>query len=128
MFNKIVVGILAFLLWIFPNDLGLRAMYQQRSFNMDNSICGVVEAINKSDANALEAMMCLNIKQNVEDLQGEIDKILDAIDEVIDSYSWTKGYSRDSKADGERLYYQSVDISFRLSDVACPHSLVHCLS
>lgn len=48
----------------------------------------VIYAVENKDASAMEAVMCKNIKDNFDDLTGEINKMLSYIEGDIESITW----------------------------------------
>jgi len=105
MFSRILAAILAFFALLFP---GL-----QKTKPLDNEVVAntVISALKTNDIVALEALMCLNIKQNVPDLPGEIRKLLDAIEGDKIEYSWKKmgGYS-ESNGKGKSISQNYLDV------------------
>lgn len=59
----------------------------------------VISSVENKDAAAMEEVMCKNIKDNYEDLTGEINNMLSLIEGKIDSTSWERGYA-ESQSDG----------------------------
>lgn len=51
----------------------------------------VIYAVENKDASAMEAVMCKNIKDNFDDLTGEINKMLSYIEGDIESITWETG-------------------------------------
>jgi len=86
---------------------------QRLSFSMNASVTKVMNAIKARDIAALEAMMCLNIKQNIEDLPGEIGELIDAIDGKITEYTWSRGGGTEmSDRDGRLMDQDDSGIKF----------------
>lgn len=56
MISKIIVGLLAFLLGIFPNWGGLQYQYQQMTYNRTVIADSIIEAVLARDIAALEAI------------------------------------------------------------------------
>jgi len=116
MLNQIIAGILSFLLWLFPNSMGLLANWQSRMFNTSSSIGAVMDAVKTRDIATLESMMCKNIKDNVLDLSDEIGVLVDAVDGDISKYRWERGSNYvERKNDGRQINQQSVFIDFTTS-------------
>lgn len=74
----------------------------------------IISAIKEKDVVALEALMCRNIKENVNNLPEEIGKLMDAIDGEIINSSWKNVGNYDAKhgADGAIL---QVDMAIYLT-------------
>ena len=75
----------------------------------------ILAAIKTRDADALEAMMCLNIKQNVDDLPGKIREFLDGIEGTIISVERRGGggaYS-ESRGNGKRITQIGMDFTIK---------------
>ncbi|MBQ9849766.1 MAG: DUF5104 domain-containing protein [Clostridia bacterium] len=60
----------------------------------------VIYAVENKDASAMEAVMCKNIKDNFDDLTGEINKMLSYIEGDIESVTWQR-LGAYSQSDGE---------------------------
>ena len=78
-FTKILVGILALLLWILPGSDSLNFFYNRASLDRNQVVADVVDAINTRNVGKLQAMMCLDIQENVADLPAEISNFYDAV-------------------------------------------------
>lgn len=109
-FSKIIAFIMTVLMALFPNAFLVQR--QQR----DNSpeIWGpkIIEAIQEDDVEALENMMCLNIRQNVENLPEQIQYLYDCIEGEIITIEWDYGgdsYS-ESQQDGKAIAQVGIDI------------------
>ncbi|MCL2301278.1 MAG: DUF5104 domain-containing protein [Firmicutes bacterium] len=119
MFAKFITGLLAFLLMLFPNSLGLQSSYQSRTFDRDATAHAVLNAIEARDVDALAAMMCKNIKQYVPGLSGKIKKLYDAIDAIDDkaniSWKWLGVYS-ETQRDGKHIVQSDLNVYFETAD------------
>ncbi|MCL2298962.1 MAG: DUF5104 domain-containing protein [Firmicutes bacterium] len=82
--NKIIVGILTFLVWIMPWFTPLYTELQRRTFDENVIWSAVVQHVENHDAAALAAMSRPWLKNNVSDLTGKITALLDAIDGNIE--------------------------------------------
>jgi len=98
--TNIILSILTFLLMLFPNCTRLQVEYRTRIVARDVTAGNIVRAMNERDIDALEAMMCLNIKQNTGDLPGKIGEMLDMINGEISDYSWERA-GGDTITDGK---------------------------
>jgi len=79
----------------------------------------IITAITEKDVAALEEMMCLNIKQNVEGLSEKIDKLVNSIEgEVLGVEEGLDhgggGYSG-KQADGRQMLKSGIDLFFTTS-------------
>ena len=81
--SKIIAGIISFILFIFPNCKSALAYQQNASFNKDQVVIEIMDAVTTRDIEALQAMMCKNIKTNVPNLSVKIGELIDAIDGEI---------------------------------------------
>lgn len=88
LYNKFLIGLTAFLLMLFPNSGSLQFNHLVQTNNTNIAAPKIISAIKEKDVDALEALMCRNIKENVNNLPEEIRKLMNSIDgEIIDS-SW----------------------------------------
>ena len=86
---------------------------QRLSFNMDSSVTKVMNAVKARDIQALESLMCLNIRENEEDLPGKIGELIDAIDGKVTEYTWSRGAGHESSSgDGRLLDQEDSGIHF----------------
>lgn len=84
-FAKIISSVIAFLFMLFPNNGALQYSHLQITNHTNIAAPKIIEAVKARDIDALEAMMCLNIKQNTENLPEKIGELLDSIDgEIIE--------------------------------------------
>lgn len=84
--TKIIIGIVSFLLVLFPFSSTLLATHQQLSFTGVQEITSdIVEAIKLNDVEAIEDMLSEETRQSIEDPQKEISIFFQAIDgEIVD--------------------------------------------
>ena len=87
--TNFIIKVLVFLLMLFPNSAYLQGQYQLTIFDTRTTVNSIMDAIETRDINVLEAMMCNNIKQNVDDLPGEIGVLIDTIDGEIITRDWS---------------------------------------
>jgi len=117
MFNKIILGFLAFLLWIFPNSKALNFSYDKTFYDKQTIADTVMTAVKSQDAEALTAMICKNIKDNTSDLSDQIATLFGytngATNYTVDGggaeYSGNRGSNHIIKRD--------VDIKYQISEV-----------
>jgi len=85
-FLRIEIAIVAFLIFLMPwaESLGLGFTYARLTVNHTQIAAEVVAAINTKDVEKLQSMMCLNIKDNVNDLPTKISDFCDAVLTVTD--------------------------------------------
>jgi len=112
MFAKIITGVLAFLLVLFPDWGSLQYQYQMRIFDRDKITASIVKAIDARDSAALKDLMCLNIKENVEDLSGKIDEVISTINGKVTKYRVESAGQYSSARDGKRVNQIGWDIYF----------------
>lgn len=100
---KIISSIIVFLYMLFPNWGAVQYSYLQIYNNTNVAGPKIMEAVKERNIDALEAMMCFNIKQNVQNLHGKIGEMLELIKGDITEASWEGGGSsydigKDNKA------------------------------
>jgi len=114
--TNIILSILTVLLMLFPNCTRLQVEYRTRIFSRDFKAANLVRIINERDIDALEELMCGNIKQNTSDLSGMFENLFDAIDGKIVEFSWevSGGYEA-NHGNGKRLSQQHYRLDFSTS-------------
>jgi len=111
MFNTIIIWILTFLLWLFPNWSNNQLQHLIRTNNTAIAAPKIISAIENKDVPALEALMCKNIKDNVENLPGKIGELVNAIEGEITNSTWkTRGSYQETGAGGRRIVQSGIDI------------------
>lgn len=97
-FTKVISLIMSVLFALFPNAfVGARQQYEN---NFDKWAPIIIEAIRTEDVELLESAMCLNIKQNTDELPQKIQKFYDLIEgEIVEVYNNESG-SGWSSSDG----------------------------
>lgn len=111
-FVKIIVSLLSILSVIFPNSKNLITMRQQYENDPAKWLPIIVEAIKENDVKTVEDLMCKNIKDNTEDLSGEIQALYDCIEGDIVSIEWEYrggGYSEQHR-DGRVISQEGLSI------------------
>lgn len=79
----------------------------------------VISSVENKDAAAMEEVMCKNIKDNYEDLTGEINNMLSLIEGEIDSTSWERGYAvSQSDGNGKTVSHNALSIKVNTTDGA----------
>lgn len=101
--KSFIIKVLVFLLTLFPNSAYLQGQYQLTVFDYAATQNSITEAIKTRNVDALEAMMCQNIKQNVDDLLGEIGALIDTINGEITSWDWSPSSSYDAAKYGKKI-------------------------
>ena len=97
LYGKFVLWLTAFLLMLFPNSGSLQYNYLVQTNNTNIAAPKIISAIKAKDVDALEALMCQNIKENVNNLPEEISKLMDSIDGEIINSSWENVGNYDAK-------------------------------
>lgn len=114
--RKIILFVLPVLLILFPTYGPFISIDQQ--FHNSTTVVGpvIAQAFVDRDVEALEEYMCLNIKENVDDLPGEIQKLYDLIDGEITETSFdyhTGGAHMKNTAQKEQYYNIVLKISLQ---------------
>lgn len=82
-FHKIISAFLSLLILLFPGSF--ENLRQQRDNQFNDWVPVIIEAIKTENVKQLEDLMCLNIRQNTENLPEKIQEFYDCIEgEVID--------------------------------------------
>ncbi len=123
--KNFIIGLLAFLLTFFPNCNPLYYEYLQLTNHTNIAAPKIIEAVKERDVDALEAMMCLNIKQNTENLHARIGELLDAIDgEIIEITYKPSGFSYiGNEQDGRSLIQSGMVFNIKTSTSAGTYCL-----
>lgn len=85
MLERIIAFIMSILMTIFP------FFGEKKTVSNEEVAEAVIYAVENKDASAIEAVMCKNIKDNFDDLTGEINKMLSCIEGDIESITWETG-------------------------------------
>lgn len=101
--KNFIIKVLVFLLTLFPNSAYLQGQYQLTVFDYAVTQNSITEAIKTRNVDTLEAMMCKNIKENVDDLPGEIGALIDTINGDITSWDWSPSSSYDAAKYGKQI-------------------------
>jgi len=103
--KNFIISLLAFLLMLFPHSTSLLSISLQITNNTNVAAPKIINAIETSDVAALEALMCLNIKQNIDDLPVKIGELFDAIDGDIIEISWKErgGSYEENRENGKTI-------------------------
>jgi len=111
LYSKFYIGLMAFLLILFPNSGSLQYNYLVQTNHTNIAAPKIINAIKEKDVDVLEALMCQNITDNVNDLTEEINKLINSIDgEIIDS-SWNAvGNYNENRGDGRAILQVDLDI------------------
>ena len=110
--TKFIISLLAFLLFLFPHSTSLLSISQQITNNSNVAAPKIINAIGTGDVAALEALMCLNIKQNVKNLPEKIGELFDAIDGDITEVKWDDGGGsyEGNRENGKTILQVGMDI------------------
>lgn len=116
--RNFIVGLMAFILTLFPGCTPVRSAYQQITNNTNVAAPIIIDAIKERDIDALETIMCNNIKENVEDLPEKIGELIDAIDGEIIESSWEDrgGSYQASDGEGKIIVQAGLDIYFTTTE------------
>ena len=115
-FARIISSVIAFLFMLFPNNGNLQYSYLQQTNSPEIAESKIIEAVTEKDIDALEAMMCLNIKQNTENLHVKIGELLDAIDGEITEITGKPGISYyERREDGRTINQDGIWIYIKTS-------------
>lgn len=107
MFAKIIAFFMSIIMAIFP------FFSEKKTVSNEEVAEAVIYAVENKDASALEAVMCKNIKDNYDDLTGEINAMLSLIEGDIESITWKKfggHYINDGNGKSINQNAQSYDI------------------
>ncbi|MEI6578839.1 MAG: DUF5104 domain-containing protein [Eubacteriales bacterium] len=111
LYSKFYIGLMAFLLMLFPNSGSLQFNYLVQTNSTDIAAPKIISAIKEKDVDALEALMCQNIKENVNNLPEEISKLMDSIDGEIINSSWKNtGNYNENRGNGKAILQVNLDI------------------
>ncbi len=107
MLARIIAFIMSILMTIFP------FFGDKKTISNEEVAEAVIYAVENKDASAMEAVMCKNIKDNFDDLTGEINKMLSCIEGDVESITWKRFggyYENDGKGNSITQNDQSYDI------------------
>lgn len=108
LYKKFLIGLMAFLLMLFPNSGSLQYNYLVQTNHANIAAPKIINAIKEKDVDALEALMCQNIKENVKNLPEEINKLMNSIDGEIINSSWNNVGNYDAKHGDDGAILQVV--------------------
>jgi len=110
MFSRIIAAILAFFIWLFPS------LQKPQPLNAETVANNLMWAVETKDINLFEKQLCLNIKQNVEDLPSKITGLFDAIDGDLVGFTWrTMGGYFERDGSGKSISQNILIIDFTTS-------------
>ena len=84
MLERIIAFIMSILMTFFP------FLEEKKIISNEEVAEAIIYAVENKDESAIEAVMCKNIKDNFDDLTGEINKMLSYIEGDIESITWKK--------------------------------------
>jgi len=117
LYSKFYIGLMAFLLMLFPTSGSLQYLHLQQTNSADIAVPKIISAIKEKNVDALEELMCQNIKDNVNDLPEEIGKLMDSIKGEITDSSWKNMGSYNGKRDdGRKIIQANLDIYLTTSE------------
>ena len=106
MFNKIIAGILAFLLWLMPWSNTLFGLHAQFSFDRNAVMDKIATCVKNRDVATLESMMRPWFKANEPNLATKLGQFFDAIEgDVISVGRGGEGSSRSQGIYSEELNF-----------------------
>ncbi len=111
---NVVVAIVTLLLVLFPNCKDLNGLRQEMNNGAEDYAPAIVEAFKKKDVQALEDLMCANIKKNEKNLKARIQKMYDSVQGEITETSWEVGGGSFSQRTDENMILQ-VGLSIYLT-------------
>ncbi len=115
--KNFIIWFLAFLLTFFPNWGSVQYEYLQLTNHTDIAAPKIIDAMKKKDIDTLEGMMCLNIKQNTENLHVKIGELIESIDgEIIEiTREISNGSYIGKQQDGRSLIQAGMGFHIRTS-------------
>ena len=110
--GKIVLALLPILLVLFPNNPAVICIDQQINNHSGIAAPKILSAFVEKDVDALENLMCNNIKQNTEDLSSEINKMFSFIEgDVVEATYETGTYSfQGNRENGKQIVQSGIQI------------------
>ncbi|MGI6249491.1 MAG: DUF5104 domain-containing protein [Acutalibacteraceae bacterium] len=114
-FQRFLTLITAFLMLLFPPNSGIEQYKQLLETNSASiGAAKIIEAVKAKDAEALEELMCQNIKDNVNNLSEEVDELINSIDgEIIESSYRIMNDYRETRPGRKAVYQVGVDICLK---------------
>jgi hypothetical protein len=122
--NRIIIALVSFLLTLFPNWGSMQYLHLQQTNDTSIAAPKIIAAIETHDTPVLEALMCKNIKDNVDDLPSKIGALLDAIEGATVGTPSVEFYSsfNGSNGDGRKIiqshfviHLTTTNANYRLS-------------
>ena len=110
---KIISVLLPILLTLFPNNASLISINQQLYNNSVVATSKIIAAFEEKDVNAMENLMCYNIKQNTKDLPDKINEMYSLVEgDIIEFIEKDSGFSfSESHGDGKQMLQTNLFIS-----------------
>ena len=116
MLERIIAFIMSILMTIFP-------FFEEKKIVSNEEVSeAVIYAVENKDASAMEAVMCKNIKDNYDDLTGEINTMLSYIEGDIESISWETGGGY-SESDGRGNSITQNHQDFEIITTECVYGI-----
>ena len=116
MLTRIFSFIMSIIMAIFP------FFGEKKTVNNEEIAEAVIYAVENKDASAMEAVMCKNIKDNFDNLTGEINKMLSYIEGDIESISWETGGGY-SESDGRGNSITQNHQDFEIITTECAYGI-----
>ncbi len=107
MLERIIAFIMSILMTFFP------FFGEKKTVSNEEVAEAIIYAVENKDASAMEAVMCKNIKDNYDDLTGEINNMLSYIEGDIEKITWKRFggyYENDGNGNSVTQNDQSFDI------------------
>ena len=107
MLERIIAFILSVIMTIFP-------FFEEKKVVSNEEVAeAVIYAVENKDASAIEKYMCQNIKDNFDDLTGEINTMLSYIEGDIENITW-ESYGGYYESDGNGKAVKQNNQSFEI--------------
>ena len=117
--KNFIIKILAFLLTMFPSCGTLLAPYQSLTYPGQIVVTDcIMNAIETGDITALEDMISISSKENMEDLPGNLTAIINSIDGEVVEYSSLGTSDYDKSNYGSQISRRSWKIIFNTATEA----------
>jgi len=112
MFNKIIAGLLSLLFWLFPF-----LQPKPQNLNPETVAANLMRAVETRAVDLFTDQLCLNIKQNANELPEKITELFDTIEGDFIDYTWqTRGGYWESQRNGKALSQVYLDIELTTTE------------
>ena len=115
---KIVTVLLPFLLVLFPNNPSLICIDQTLHNNSNVAVSKIIAAFEEKNVEALEELMCYNIKQNTEDLPDKIKEMYSYVEgDIIEFIKEDFGSSFSANhGDGKQISQSGIAVTIKTTE------------